>query len=69
MIKKQGAKIFAAWSQRKNEKWIKNPLKTQEKVFRNLIKNGRDTLFGKDHKFEKITNIKKEKKKIADKNF
>ena len=58
MIKKQGAKIFAAWSQRKNEKWIKNPLKTQEKVLRNLIKNGRYTLFGKDHKFEKITNIK-----------
>ena len=58
MIKKQGAKIFAAWAQRKNEKWIKNPLKTQEKVFRNLIKNGRYTLFGKDHKFEKITNIK-----------
>ena len=47
MIKKQGAKIFAAWSQRKNEKWIKNPLKTQEKVFRNLIKNGSHTLFGK----------------------
>ena len=58
MIKKQGAKIFAAWAQRKNEKWIKNPLKTQEKVLRNLIKNGRYTLFGKDHKFEKITNIK-----------
>ena len=58
MIKKQGAKIFAAWSQRKNEKWIKNPLKAQEKVLRNLIKNGRYTLFGKDHKFEKITNIK-----------
>ena len=58
MIKKEGAKIFAAWSQRKNEKWIKNPLKTQEKVFRHLIKNGRRTLFGKDHKFEKIINFK-----------
>ena len=45
MIKKQGAKIFAAWSQRKNEKWIKNPLKTQEKVFRNLIKKGRYTFW------------------------
>ena len=41
MIKKQGAKIFAAWSHRKNEKWIKNPLNTQEKVFMNLIKKGR----------------------------
>ena len=57
MIKKLGAKIFAAWSHRKNEKWIKNPFKTQEKVFRNLIKKGRYTLFGKDHGFEKITTI------------
>ena len=31
MIKTQGAKIFAAWTHKKNEKWIKNPLKTQEK--------------------------------------
>ena len=64
MIKKQGAKIFAAWSHRKNEKWIKNPLKTQEKVFMNLVKKGRDTLFGKDHEFDKITTIESFKRKI-----
>ena len=64
MIKKQGAKIFAAWSHRKNEKWIKNPLKTQEKVFMNLIRKGRDTLFGKDHEFDKITTIESFKSKI-----
>ncbi len=64
MIKKQGAKIFAAWSHRKNEKWINNPLKTQEKVFMNLLKKGRDTLFGKDHEFDKITTIESFKSKI-----
>ena len=64
MIKKQGAKIFAAWSHRKNEKWIKNPLKIQEKVFMNLLKKGRDTLFGKDHEFDKITTIESFKSKI-----
>ena len=64
MIKKQGAKIFAAWSYRKNEKWIKSPLKSQEKVFRNLIKKGENTLFGEDHRFEKITNVRSFQSKI-----
>ena len=64
MIKKQGAKIFAAWSHWKNEKWIKNPLKTQEKVLMNLVKIGRNTLFGKDHKFDKVTNIESFKSNI-----
>ena len=64
MIKIQGAKIFAAWAHKKNEKWIKNPLKTQEKVFFNLIKKGRDTLFGKHHEFDKITTIETFKCKI-----
>ena len=64
MIKTQGAKIFAAWTHKKNEKWIKNPLKTQEKVFLNLIKKGRDTLFGKQHEFDKITTIETFKSKI-----
>ena len=34
MIKTQGAKIFAAWSHRKNEKWIKKSLKnTRKSIF------------------------------------
>ena len=32
MIKKQGAKIFAAWAQRKNEKWISEGSPIAEKV-------------------------------------
>ena len=64
MIKTQGAKIFAAWAHKKNAKWIKNPIKTQEKVFLNLIKMGRNTLFGKHHEFDKITTIETFKCKI-----
>ena len=34
---------------------IKSPHKTQEKVFRNLIKKGRQSVFGKKYKFNNIT--------------
>lgn len=54
MIKSIGAKIYAFWSNRKNSKWIKNPLEAQEKVLKNLIKQGASTRFGKDHSFEEI---------------
>ena len=54
MIKAIGAKIYAAWSNRRNRRWINNPEETQEKVLKNLIKQGLKTRFGKDHSFEKI---------------
>lgn len=49
------AKIFAAIIHYKNQKWINNPIETQKKVFENLIKNAKNTAFGKDHHFESIT--------------
>ena len=58
MIKALGAKLYAAWSHHKNEKWIKTPLETQEKVLKELIIQGAQTRFGKDHKFEKIKDLK-----------
>ncbi len=48
------ARIFAARVARKTEKWMANPLATQEKVFSNLISTAKDTKFGKDHDFESI---------------
>ncbi len=54
MIKAIGSKIYASWSHRRNRKWINNPKETQEKLLRNLIKQGAKTRFGKDHSFEKI---------------
>ena len=57
MIKVIGAKIYAAWSNRRNRRWINNPEETQEKVLKNLIKQGLKTRFGKDHSFEKIKDL------------
>ncbi|MCH1432371.1 MAG: GH3 auxin-responsive promoter family protein [Flavobacteriaceae bacterium] len=64
MIKALGAKLYAAWSHHKNEKWIKTPLETQEKVLKELIIQGAQTRFGKDHNFEKIKDLKTYQKEV-----
>jgi len=48
------AKPFAKQVEKKMKKWISKPLETQEKVFRNLIRDAASTKFGKDHSFVKI---------------
>lgn len=48
------AKPFAHLIQKKVSKWANNPLKTQEKVFKKLIKEAAQTAFGKDHDFQNI---------------
>jgi len=53
-IKAFAAKIFAKRIARKTNQWANNPIKSQEKVFNELIRSGKDTLFGKDHGFETI---------------
>ncbi|WP_298314798.1 GH3 auxin-responsive promoter family protein [uncultured Aquimarina sp.] len=53
-IKSLGAKIFAKHIRKKINKWAKNPIKTQEKVFNELILNAGKTAFGKDHGFHTI---------------
>ncbi len=47
-------KPFAKQIQRKINKWAKNPIKTQDKVFKNLIADAATTQFGKDHDFISI---------------
>ncbi|MCK0158129.1 GH3 auxin-responsive promoter family protein [Cellulophaga sp. F20128] len=53
-LKSVAAKIFARNIVRKNNKWILNPIETQERVFSELIAKGRSTQFGKDHNFSAI---------------
>ena len=36
------------------DKWSKEPIAAQQKVFEQLIRRGRKTAFGKDHQFDKI---------------
>ena len=57
MIKLFTAKIFAWLIHNKNKRWIDKPLKFQRRIFKELIKNGSLTEFGKEHNFDKIKNF------------
>ncbi len=49
------ARPFARYIHLKMRSWMRKPLETQDRVFRNLLKQAEHTAFGKDHNFEKIT--------------
>jgi len=53
-IKSLAAKIFAKIVVSKIRKWSQNPVKTQQKVFKTLISEAKNTAFGKDHNFDAI---------------
>ena len=53
-IKSVAAKIFAKSIHKKTQKWASNPVETQQKVFNDLIRQAKETQFGKDHKFNAI---------------
>ncbi len=53
-IKSIAAKIFAKSIHNKTQKWALNPVETQQKVFNDLIRQAKETQFGKDHKFNEI---------------
>jgi phenylacetate-coenzyme A ligase PaaK-like adenylate-forming protein len=55
-LKSALSKPFAAWVVSRIEKWKKEPLKAQEKVFQSLLKNAKSTVFGQDHQFAEIKN-------------
>ncbi|WP_242158080.1 GH3 auxin-responsive promoter family protein [Aestuariivivens sediminis] len=48
------ARLFALAIYKQNQKWVRQPIKAQQKVFKELIKEGKETAFGKDHHFEHI---------------
>jgi GH3 auxin-responsive promoter len=50
------ARYFAKITHKKTQKWVNNPIETQQKVFRELILQARKTKFGKDHYFDEIRN-------------
>ena len=55
-IKSLLAKPFAKLIAYRVYKWAKNPIETQEKVFRQLVSEASTTKFGKDHDFISINN-------------
>ncbi|MCU0439738.1 MAG: GH3 auxin-responsive promoter family protein [Raineya sp.] len=50
------AKPLASYTVARQEKWARQPVVAQEKVFQNIIKKAQHTLFGKDHDFQNIQN-------------
>src|SRR5690606_37709561 len=53
-IKAFAAKIFAKKVYNDTQKWAKNPVETQQRVFEKLIAKAKKTQFGKDHSFNEI---------------
>ena len=63
-IKSVFAIPFAKIATKRVLKWANNPHKTQEKVFKKLISKAKDTAFGKDHNFSKISSYQDFKKYV-----
>ena len=57
-VKTFGAKLFAKVIKSQINKWANNPVETQQKVFKQLVNTAKETKFGKDHQFNKISNHK-----------
>jgi hypothetical protein len=54
-VLKQGiAKIMAYKAKKETDKWSLNPVKTQNLVFKSLLKSAQNTKFGRDHNFSSI---------------
>ncbi len=58
------AKPFAAYIAKMTKEWSLNPRKAQDEVFADLLKNGKKTIFGRDHKFDEISNYEDFKKHV-----
>jgi hypothetical protein len=57
-VKAYAAKWLAARIEKETRKWSSDPRGAQQKVFLSLLSQAKNTLFGEDHEFERITNYK-----------
>ncbi|MBW2961539.1 GH3 auxin-responsive promoter family protein [Mesonia aestuariivivens] len=57
-LKSIAAKIFANYIKHQTNRWAAQPVVTQQKVFQQLLKQAKDTKFGRDHYFSKINSFK-----------
>jgi hypothetical protein len=56
-IKSVFAKLFAEVIYRKTQLWAHHPVETQKSVFEDLIRQAKNTQFGKDHRFNQIKTV------------
>ena len=59
------AKPFANYINNKVKKWMLTAVEDQEKIFKSLVKTGKNTEFGKDHSFNTIQGYDDFKKHVA----
>ncbi len=52
------ARLLSKLSKKRFDRWYSQPEALQQKVFENLLANGRKTAFGKDHNFDQIADYK-----------
>ncbi len=64
MILKTAAKTLASLNLSRYNRWYKRSVEIQEGVFRDLLKKGKTTRFGKDHHFADITGYESFKKRV-----
>ena len=63
-VKAALSKPFARFITKGIKKWSSNPIRTQQKVFDNLINKAKNTAFGKDHGFNTISSYSDFKKAV-----
>lgn len=63
-IKAALSKPFAKLVVSDIRKWSATPIETQNRVFSDLISKAKDTVFGKDHHFEEISNYEDFKQRV-----
>lgn len=56
--------LYARVVKQQNKWWIKNPIKSQEKVFNSLISQASKTAFGKEHDFKRIRSYEDFKSRV-----
>lgn len=63
-IKAFFSKYYAAWQVKKLANWEKNAIAIQDRVRQTIVSQAKETLFGKDHQFDKINSYEDFKKLI-----
>src|SRR5688572_1788143 len=68
-LKSAVIKPYAKRMAKKVREWSRRPFEMQDKIFAQLIEQGKKTLFGKDHQFEQIRSYEDFKNKVPVKDY